>query len=151
MWCCSHTVQIGSSRSRSLAAHVIRNTRLLSRNRRFNSDPPRIHTTELRLRPKNLDTNSQILLSEEVQYVPYARCDALSSATAYPLNEASLHQKPASPHNECSRTHPSVSQRCHQHEQTRERVGECRSSLLLSTQGASLTPANDLLTTTPAN
>lgn len=64
--------------------------------------------------------------------------DALSSATAYPLNEASLHQKPASPHNERSRTHPSVSQRCHQHKQTRERVGECRSSLL-STQGASRT------------
>lgn len=85
--------------------------------------------------------------------------DALSSATAYPLNEASLHQKPASPHNERSRTHPSISQRCHQHKQTRERVGECRSSLL-STRGLLVrvntssytrlvTTRNDLLTTTP--
>lgn len=62
------------------------------------------------------------LLSEAVQDVPYARYDALSSATAYPLNEASLHQKPASPHNECSRTHPPVSQRFHQYKQTRASV-----------------------------
>lgn len=132
MWCCSHTVQIGSSRSRSLAAHVIRNTRLLSRNRKFNSDPPRNSGSDRRtwtpipkfFSPRRFNT--------------FRTRDALSSATAYPLNEASLHQKPASPHNECSRTHPSVSQRCHQHKQTRERVGECRSSLL-STQGASRT------------
>lgn len=84
-------MQIGSSRACHL---LVMSSRFYSRIRRLYSvldHTLRGFTTELRHRPKNLDTPILLLLSEEVQN-DHTRCDALSSATAYPLNEASLHQ-----------------------------------------------------------